>query len=187
MCCYLSIRMRFENLNAPSVSWGLSKLCKKTLWPWSTFVLFSFWNSCVAGKVSALCLILVSHEAFFTLFCAPPVHPLLNDMQHNDHQVPLHQMTASAIGNLPEGNIDWIKSTLARQVLHADQHLFEFKVGTMDVDSGAMAVALRPCSWCFSSTAWTRQALAVGARSVRMRGHLCSRVQLSVVYTCPRN
>lgn len=48
--------------------------------------------------------------------------------QHEGHTAPLHQMTASAIGNMPEGNIDSFKATLARHVQHADEHLFKFKV-----------------------------------------------------------
>lgn len=48
--------------------------------------------------------------------------------QHNHDKVPLHQLTSSAIGNIPEGNLDGVKRGILRQVMHADEHLFEFKV-----------------------------------------------------------
>lgn len=37
-------------------------------------------------------------------------------------------MTASAVGNVPEGNIDTAKELVVRHAMHADEMLFEFKV-----------------------------------------------------------
>lgn len=37
-------------------------------------------------------------------------------------------MTASAVGNTPEGNIDNVKATIMRGTMLADQRLFNFKV-----------------------------------------------------------
>ena len=48
--------------------------------------------------------------------------------QHNNAAVPLHQMTASAVGNTPERDIDKLKEVLMRSVMHADERLFSFKV-----------------------------------------------------------
>eukprot|EP00903_Cladosiphon_okamuranus_P015430 g14252.t1 len=50
------------------------------------------------------------------------------DSWHNDSDVPLHQMTASAIGNMPEKDLDAVKEMVIRTVMHADEHLFAFKV-----------------------------------------------------------
>lgn len=50
-------------------------------------------------------------------------------MQHNDSDIQLHQMTASAIGNMPEKDLDAVKEMVIRGVMHADEHLFKFKVG----------------------------------------------------------
>lgn len=49
-------------------------------------------------------------------------------VQHNNANVPLHQMTASAVGNTPERDIDKVKEVLMRGVMHADERLFSFKV-----------------------------------------------------------
>lgn len=49
-------------------------------------------------------------------------------VQLNDSDVPLHQMTASAIGNMPEKDLDAVKEMVIRGVMHADEHLFAFKV-----------------------------------------------------------
>ncbi len=51
-------------------------------------------------------------------------------VQHNDSDIQLHQMTASAIGNMPEKDLDAVKEMVIRGVMHADEHLFKFKVGT---------------------------------------------------------
>lgn len=37
-------------------------------------------------------------------------------------------MTASAIGNMPEKDLDAVKEMVIRGVMHADEHLFAFKV-----------------------------------------------------------
>lgn len=50
--------------------------------------------------------------------------------QHNNASVPLHQMTASAVGNTPERDIDKLKEVLMRGVMHADERLFSFKVSS---------------------------------------------------------
>ncbi|CAN0062357.1 unnamed protein product [Ectocarpus sp. 6 AP-2014] len=50
------------------------------------------------------------------------------DSWHNDASVPLHQMTASAVGNTPEKDLDIVKESLLRGIMHADEHMFEFKV-----------------------------------------------------------
>eukprot|EP00904_Undaria_pinnatifida_P002914 jgi/Undpi1/12623/HiC_scaffold_6.g02291.m1 len=50
------------------------------------------------------------------------------DSWHNNAAVPLHQMTASAVGNTPERDIDKLKEVLMRSVMHADERLFSFKV-----------------------------------------------------------
>lgn len=47
--------------------------------------------------------------------------------QHNDAKVPLHQMTASAVGNTPERDLDMMKEGLLRGIMHADERMFEFK------------------------------------------------------------
>lgn len=49
-------------------------------------------------------------------------------LQHNQATVPLHQMTASAVGNTPEKDLDVVKEGILRGVMHADEHMFEFKV-----------------------------------------------------------
>lgn len=49
-------------------------------------------------------------------------------VKHNDSDVPLHQMTASAIGNMPEKDLDAVKEMVIRGVMHADERLFAFKV-----------------------------------------------------------
>ena len=49
-------------------------------------------------------------------------------VQHNDSDVPLHQMTASAVGNMPEKDLDAVKEMVIRGVMHADERLFAFKV-----------------------------------------------------------
>lgn len=49
-------------------------------------------------------------------------------MQHDESDVPLHQMTASAIGNMPEKDLDAVKEMVIRGVMHADENLFAFKV-----------------------------------------------------------
>lgn len=46
----------------------------------------------------------------------------------DDSGVPLHQMTASAVGNTPESDIDALKEKVMRGVMHADEKLFKFKV-----------------------------------------------------------
>lgn len=51
-------------------------------------------------------------------------------LQHNQAPVPLHQMTASAVGNTPEKDLDVVKEGILRGVMHADEHMFEFKVCT---------------------------------------------------------
>lgn len=48
-------------------------------------------------------------------------------MQHNGAGVPLHQLTASAVGNTPEKDLDMVKEGLLRGIMHADERLFEFK------------------------------------------------------------
>eukprot|EP00903_Cladosiphon_okamuranus_P015421 g14244.t1 len=50
------------------------------------------------------------------------------DSWHNNSRVPLHQMTASAVGNTPERDLDMVKEGILRGVMHADEHMFEFKV-----------------------------------------------------------
>ncbi|CAN0434417.1 unnamed protein product [Ascophyllum nodosum] len=40
----------------------------------------------------------------------------------------LHQMTSSAVGNIPEKDVEGIKASLLRGVIHADETLFPFKV-----------------------------------------------------------
>eukprot|EP00904_Undaria_pinnatifida_P006858 jgi/Undpi1/3301/HiC_scaffold_15.g06675.m1 len=50
------------------------------------------------------------------------------DSWHGESDTPLHQMTASAVGNVPEGNIDTAKELVVRHAMHADEMLFEFKV-----------------------------------------------------------
>ncbi|CAM9695429.1 unnamed protein product [Pylaiella littoralis] len=49
------------------------------------------------------------------------------DSWHNECDVPLHQMTASAIGNIPEGGMNAIRETAIRSAMHADERLFGFK------------------------------------------------------------
>lgn len=48
--------------------------------------------------------------------------------QHEDHEAPLHQMTASAIGNIPEGNIDGVKAAIASAAFNLDSRGFNFEV-----------------------------------------------------------
>ncbi|CBN74005.1 conserved unknown protein [Ectocarpus siliculosus] len=50
------------------------------------------------------------------------------DSWHDESDVPLHQMTASAIGNMPEKDLDAVKEMVIRGVMHADENLFAFKV-----------------------------------------------------------
>ena len=51
-------------------------------------------------------------------------------VQHNNASVPLHQMTASAVGNTPERDIDKAKELVMRGVMHADERLFDFRVSS---------------------------------------------------------
>lgn len=53
---------------------------------------------------------------------------LYRALQHNESRVPLHQMTASAVGNTPERDLDMVKEGILRGVMHADEHMFKFKV-----------------------------------------------------------
>ncbi|CAM9155057.1 unnamed protein product, partial [Hapterophycus canaliculatus] len=46
----------------------------------------------------------------------------------DDSDVPLHQMTASAIANVPEKEIDTVKEMVMRGMMHLDEHNFKFKV-----------------------------------------------------------
>ncbi|CAM9546491.1 unnamed protein product [Ascophyllum nodosum] len=54
------------------------------------------------------------------------------DSWHKGSNVPLHQMTASAVGNTPEKEIDGIKAALMRGVMHADEKFFPFEVKHYD-------------------------------------------------------
>lgn len=74
--------------------------------------LFFLWFVCTTTAVAAAKLV--------------PGGPL----QHNQAPVPLHQMTASAVGNTPEKDLDVVKEGILRGVMHADEHMFEFKVCT---------------------------------------------------------
>lgn len=56
-------------------------------------------------------------------------------LQHNQADVPLHQMTASAVGNTPEKDLDIVKEGILRGVMHADEHMFEFKVNYASTSS----------------------------------------------------
>lgn len=64
----------------------------------------------------------------------PSIHPLailspfFVAMQHDGCEIPLHQMTASAVGNTPEGGMSRAREAALRAAMHADEHLFEFKV-----------------------------------------------------------
>lgn len=59
----------------------------------------------------------------------PHVHaPHTHTLQHNGSDIPLHQMTASAVGNQPEGGMTTPREMALRSAMHADEHLFEFKV-----------------------------------------------------------
>lgn len=49
-------------------------------------------------------------------------------VQHNGSDVPLHQMTASAVGNKPEGGMNPAREAAIRSAMHADERLFDFKV-----------------------------------------------------------
>ena len=48
--------------------------------------------------------------------------------QKDGSDVQLHQMTSSAVGNIPEKDVDGIKASLLRGVMHADETFFSFKV-----------------------------------------------------------
>lgn len=48
--------------------------------------------------------------------------------QHEDHEAPLHQMTASAIGNMPEVKMDHTKEVIMAKAMSLDQRNFTFKV-----------------------------------------------------------
>lgn len=61
----------------------------------------------------------------------PRLQNVLWALQHNNARVPLHQMTASAVGNTPEKDLDVVKEGVLRGVMHADEHMFEFKVNYM--------------------------------------------------------
>lgn len=76
--------------------------------------------------------------------------------QHAESNVPLHQMTASAIGNTPEGNINDLKATIMRTAMSGDERLFEFKVTIPTlVGSFRGQVGLQECF--FRKGAWTIQ------------------------------
>ena len=60
---------------------------------------------------------------------AIPIFPV--HVKHEDSDICLHQMTASAVGNIPEGNIDSAKEMIVRHAMHADQMLFDFKVALL--------------------------------------------------------
>eukprot|EP00903_Cladosiphon_okamuranus_P019239 g17692.t1 len=49
------------------------------------------------------------------------------DSWHNGSDVPLHQMTASAVGNKPEGGMTPAREAAIRSAMHADERLFAFK------------------------------------------------------------
>lgn len=49
-------------------------------------------------------------------------------VQHVGSKVPLHQMTASAVGNRPEGGMTAPREAAIRSAMHADERLFAFKV-----------------------------------------------------------
>ncbi|CAN0064472.1 unnamed protein product [Scytosiphon promiscuus] len=66
---------------------------------------------------------------------------------HNNSQVPLHHICASAVGNTPEKDLDIVKESLLRGIMHADEHMFQFKVkhhgwifgpnyGVLDIEVG---------------------------------------------------
>ena len=72
-------------------------------------------------------------RTFGVCFCAPP--PLKFSpprgkiaTQKDGSDVQLHQMTSSAVGNIPEKDVDGIKASLLRGVMHADETFFSFKV-----------------------------------------------------------
>ncbi|CAM9753697.1 unnamed protein product [Scytosiphon promiscuus] len=47
---------------------------------------------------------------------------------HDGCEIPLHQMTASAVGNTPEGGMNMAREAALRSAMHADERLFEFKM-----------------------------------------------------------
>lgn len=57
---------------------------------------------------------------------------VVSHLQHDESDVPLHQMTASAIGNMPEKDLDAVKEMVIRGVMHADENLFAFKVCALE-------------------------------------------------------
>ena len=48
--------------------------------------------------------------------------------QKDGSDVQLHQMTSSAVGNIPEKDVDGIKASVLRGIMHADETFFSFKV-----------------------------------------------------------
>ncbi|CBJ29947.1 conserved unknown protein [Ectocarpus siliculosus] len=50
------------------------------------------------------------------------------DSWHNGSDIPLHQLTASAVGNQPEGGMTTPREVALRSAMHADERLFDFKV-----------------------------------------------------------
>ena len=54
-------------------------------------------------------------------------------------------MTASAVGNMPEKEVDTIKEMVMRGVMHADENFFDFKVfyGFASIDLSRIACTPR--------------------------------------------
>ncbi|CAM9546634.1 unnamed protein product [Ascophyllum nodosum] len=50
------------------------------------------------------------------------------DSWKDGSDVQLHQMTSSAVGNIPEKDVDGIKASVLRGIMHADETFFSFKV-----------------------------------------------------------